>query len=305
MGLKFNNTNIQLDAAGTNALVHVLISANAPTVRQRLSFRFSKVAGSWKFLGNGRKAHLRTYAIAWKQDFISLANGTATSSNSSGVRIEVDPFDWNSNGANTPIASAIVTGPGLGNGITLVNGKNRWLKVANLTYESDIVSDCGATGNTAPCVNVAAAVDNSTYTVVLRDAVGNSLNGAGDTIILPKAPVATSAVDTTTLPNITSVTFNGVPVDGSNIGSIAPGGTLGLTWTMPGASYNESLVAWVDTAGGQYFRLEKNPPPAATSVSLAIGASDLITAGTPVAANAWVEGRDSYGRAVAHGKTLR
>jgi hypothetical protein len=292
IGLKFSNVDIALDASLMSGTLTALITSNTSTFSEKIELKMVKLDGVWKVQGDDRIADVSINARAQLN-----ANSGSSASIQNGIHIWIDPHDYNGTAA-TPVAKALITGPGLGNGVTLVpDVQNTWFKLEGSAYSNNLIPECTSSGATQ-CVTIAAALDNSQYTVVLKDGNGNILNGAGYKLTLPKQPYATNTLTAAMFPSITAVTIDGQAITQSTLESaLATGGkSVNVSWTMPTGLLPEYLSIWANTSNG-YFHEEKSLLPTATSALMSLGGS--MSNVTVSYAGVWLEGVDTFGRSLA------
>ncbi|MFZ3083738.1 hypothetical protein [Rhodoferax ferrireducens] len=306
VGLKFSNVAIKLDASGTSGMLTADISSNSADFGEKIQLKMVKVNGVWQVQGDGMIANVSIYAQASRNEWITLPSamqpsGSNGQSMQSGINIWIDPFAYNSTPGHTAVVSALVTGPGLGSGITMVQDvKNTWLKLSNSMYSDNLVPECAATVTTQ-CVNIAQAVDNSEYTIVLKDGSGNALNGTGYKLHLPKQPYATSALTDAMFPSIASITIDGSPLTPS---TVIANKSVAIGWTMPTGLQSKDINVWANTTTGDaYVRVEKSLSPTATSALIGLG-SPMAT-GTVSSAGVWLQGIDAFGRRFGLSKSVQ
>ena len=306
VGLKFSNVAIELDASGTSGMLTADISSNSADFGEKIQLKMVKVNGVWQVQGDGMIANVSIYAQASRNEWITLPSamqpsGSNGQSMQSGINIWIDPFAYNSTPGHTAVVSALVTGPGLGSGITMVQDvKNTWLKLSNSMYSDNLVPECAATVTTQ-CVNIAQAVDNSEYTIVLKDGSGNALNGTGYKLHLPKQPYATSALIAAMFPSIASITIDGSPLTPS---TVIANKSVAIGWTMPTGLQSKDINVWANTTTGDaYVRVEKSLSPTATSALIGLG-SPMAT-GTVSSAGVWLQGIDAFGRRFGLSKSVQ
>jgi hypothetical protein len=100
-------------------------------------------------------------------------------------------------------------------------------------------------------------------------------------------------------PVFTSITIDGQPITPS---AVATGKTVAATWTMPAALKAKYANVWANGSNGtEYFRVEKDLAPTATSALFDFGTQ--TSPNTPTSAGIWLEGVDAYGRRLAVSKT--
>lgn len=310
IGLKFSNVAISLDASGTSGTLTAFISSNSSTFSEKIELTMVKLNGVWKVQGDGRIADVSVEAQARRQEWTAV-NSTSSSGSfiQSGIRISIDPFSYNASHTSAPVAKAVITGPGLVGSIVMVpDTQNTWFKLLGSQYSDNLVIECGQAYDNgfqsaiveSSCVNVAQALDNSEYTVVLQDANGASLNGAGYKVTLPKQPYATSALAAANFPVITSLT-----IDGQNVvpSLVVPGKSVSVAWTMPTGLASRHINIWANTndTNNPYFRVEKDLLPTATSALFGL-TTELV--GTVNNAGVWLSGADIYGRELAISKSV-
>jgi len=315
IGLKFSNVAISLDASGTSGTLTAVITSNTSSFKEQIQLQMVKVNGVWLVQGDGMIANVSLIARAERNDWVnysaSYPNGNSGSWMQSGINIWIDPFAYNSSHASAQVAKALITGPGLPtSGVTMVQDiQNRQLKLEGSPYSANVATECGVAVNGQPapttqCVNITQALDNSEYTVVLKDINGASLNGSGYKLTLPKQPYATSTLTATMFPSITAVTIDGAAITPSTVQSAvqAGGKSVNVSWTMPTGLLSKYMDIWANTATASYFKVEKDLLPAATSALIGLEATS--TTGTVTNAGVWLEGVDTYGRRLAVSKSV-
>ncbi len=282
VGLKFSNVDITPDEDHTPGVLILTAteSTSAGDYWGKLRLKMLKTATGWLVQGDGRMVDLDVQAQAFKSG----------SYMGSGLHVDIDPFAYNSNHVGAEIVSAVVTGPGLpGSGVTFEqNGPNTWMVIQGLGHESNWIAECTPAGP-SQCIDISEAVDNGTYRVVLKNAAGASLNGAGYPVKLAKKPYASSELSGSMFPEITSLTIDGVPFSPA---ALSTGSTLSASWTMPSSLRAAVMDIWATNTASQYFRLDKDLNPMATSVMYDISE----VGGTVTEAGLWLESRDAYGR---------
>lgn len=306
LGLKFSNVAIELDASGSSGMLTTEISSNADDFGEKIQLKMVKVNGVWKVQGDGMIANISLYAQASRNEWTSMPSsmqptGSQGQSMQSGINIWIDPFAYNSTSGRTPVVSALVTGPGLGGGIAMVQDtQNTWLKLSNSQYSDNLVPECAGVVTTQ-CVNIAQAVDNSQYTVVLKDGSGNALNGTGYKLTLPKQPIATGALTAAMFPSITSITIDGSEITPS---TVIANKSVSIAWTMPTGLQAKDMNIWANTTtGASYVRVEKSL--ASTDTSALIGLGSPMAIGTVSNAGVWLQGMDSFGRRFGISKSVQ
>lgn len=315
IGLKFSNVAIALDPNGTAGILTAAISSSNGKVGEKINLKMVKIAGVWKIQGDGRIADMQINAQAQRDEWTSFnANGTVQNTGNgsiNGLWLNIDPQAYNANnpGATTLATQALVTGPGLpAGGVTMTQDvQNTWLKVDGFQYGNNVIPECGSTVNgqpwssTAQCVTISQALDNSKYTVVLKNAAGTSLNGSGYELNLPKQPYVTSTLNASLFPSISSVLIDGAAISPT---TMVANKSVGVIWTLPSGISAENVNVWANTSTvNNYFRVEKKLLPTATSSLLALGAP--VTVGTINNAGVWLSGKDVYGRTLAVSKSLQ
>jgi hypothetical protein len=316
IGLKFSNVDIALDPSGTTGTLTATISSNDSSFGDLIQLKMVKDATKgWLIEGDGRIANFSISAQAQLNQWTTLASAMqqagSGSSMSNGIWINIDPFDYNSNHTSAMAVSAVVTGPGLpGGGINMVQDtQNTWFDVAAYG-NNNLIPECGTPMNTstgtvtagAQCVTVAQAVDNSIYTVVLKDGSGNSLNGAGYQLRLPKQPVSYSALTQAMFPAFTGITIGGQTITPSAVQANA---NVAISWTMPSGIGAKDLSVWANiTTGQSYFNVQQSLLSTAMQTLVSLG-TPLLSSGTVTNAGVWLEGVDTYGRRFATTKSVQ
>lgn len=311
VGLKFSNIDIKPVFDANNALISnvmiltAVISSNTETFNEKIRLKMVKSNGVWLVQGDGRIADISIRAQAqlneWKTVDSNMATQNAGSATTNGLSIYIDPFSYNSSHVNAQAVTALITGPGLpSGGITMVQqNTDRWFKLPSLNYNTNIIPECVVSGP-AQCVSIAQALDNSQYTVILKDINGNSLNNAGYTLTLPKQPYATSTLTTAMFPTITSITVGGQPL---TFGALAANATVNVSWTMPSSLKAKYANIWANVANNSAFgRIEKDL--ASTSTSAVFGLGIQLTPGSITNAGVWLESVDAFGRRFARSQSV-
>lgn len=293
IGIAFRNVAVSFDSETTGTITFIAHDANGVTDTVKL--RMAMMSGGWKLLGNGTLADMNIEALSIHQITTNNSSGNVTTDAiQNGLQMWLDPFAYNSSHLTQQITSAVVTGPGLpGAGVNMVSqAQARWFLVQG-TYSNEIPECTG--GVVTQCVTIADTLDNAEYTIVLKDAGGNSLNGAGDTLILPKQAIATSQLATAMFPTATAMTVNGMNITDMN--QLVANASVGVSWTMPSGFSVEFVSGTVTGTGApNYLNVEKDILPSATSTTLGFG-SDVPTGVTGV--GFWLRGSDSAGHAFA------
>ena len=315
IGMKFSNVAIALDPSGTSGTLTATISSNDSGFGDVIQLKMIKDATKgWLIEGDGRIADFTIAARAQFDQWSLLASasrpaGSGTSM-SNGIWINIDPFAYNSNHTSAMAVTAVITGPGLPvGGINMVqNSQNTWFDVAAYG-NNNLIPECGTPVNTptgpatatGQCVNVAQALDNSIYTVVLKDSGGNSLNGAGYPLTLPKQPYSYSALGAAMFPTFTAITIGGQPIIPS---TVIANSNVAISWTMPSGVTARNLSVWANISTGQsYFNVQQSLLSTATQTLVAMGAP-MMSSGTVTNAGVWLEGIDIYGRRFATTKSV-
>lgn len=253
MGLTLSNVAIDFDSA-TTGTVRFVVHCGDCRPGEVSQFKISKASGAWLMQGDGTLAGMGIdpiprREISQNQDVIK-----------NGLNAWVNPSAYNGT-HQTKIETALVTGPGLGAGVTLVSSPQN--SSLGLSPNGDnLIPECGGTV-VSNCVDLSFAVAGAEYTVVLKDASGNALNGGGDKIRLLTAAIPTS--------QLTSAMF---PVAASwpTLAQMIPNANIQISWTLPaGFGMNDvNLDIW---GGGTSYQLRKETAATATSVTLALGSS--------------------------------
>lgn len=320
IGLKFSNVAISLDAGGSTGTLTADITSNDPAkFAEEIQLKMAKVNGVWLVQGDGRIADVSIAAQAQLDEWTNMNTmGGGTMQGSSminGLWMNIDPFSYNTNNPSAQAVRAVVTGPGLpAGGVTMVQDvQNTWFDVELPNYNNNVIPECGSTVNgtngpfiaTTQCVNIAQALDNSVYTVILKDGNGSSLNGSGYTLTLPKQPYATSTLSAAAFPSITAITIDGVDITPSTMQNavMAGGKSVNVTWTMPTGLMSRDVNIWANTTtGASYIHLEKSLTSTATSALMGLGTASAT--GTVTNAGVWLSGVDVYGRQLAVSKSV-
>ena len=320
IGMKFTNVNFTIDpncgTSCTSGTLTATISANDPNFGDNISLKMVKDATKgWLVQGDGLIANFSISAKAEYDQWSMLASGTqpmqSSTFMSNGIWINIDPFAYNSNHASAMAVSAVVTGPGLpSGGINMVQDtQNTWFDVAAYS-NNNLLPECGTSVNgpqgpisaTSQCVTVAQAVDNSVYTVVLKDSKGNSLNGTGDKLTLTKQPYTYGALTAGMFPTFSanSITINNQPITPSTVVANA---NIAISWTMPTGLLPRDLSVWANTSVASYFNVQQSLLSTATQTLVNVGAPTAT--GTVTNAGVYLEGVDMYGRRFAANKSIQ
>ncbi len=296
VGMTFSNVVVTPVAGNPNRIALDFVwnspKNTDPLVIERLFADNS--SGSWKLIGNQRKAHMYMHASASVSE-----DGVTNVINpiENGLTVEIDPSAWNGNHGSGPLIDhAQVTGPGLPQGgVKMVMGTQEWLVVSGASYETNHIKACDSPNAVpAACVTVASTIDNGEYTVTLHQANGGVINGDGDHVFLPKKPIETSALTPAMFPEITSVTVDGS--DFTLMSQLVANANMAVGWTMPTTLKANRLSVGMS---GEAFSNDIGTELVATDASkiISLGADQF-----PVPTNAWVwlRGYDAHGRAFEH-----
>lgn len=315
LGLKFSNVDIALDASGAAATLTAVITSKSSDFGEKIELLMTKVNGAWLVQGDGRIADISINAQAQRDEWsvLASANQTAASgfSYTNGLRLNIDPSSYNASHAGALAVSALITGPGLGNGVTMIqDDQTTWFKVKDgVSYNTNVIPECGTVVNaaagqftvTTQCVSVAQAVDNSVYTVILKNASGVSLNGAGYQLTLPKQPLLQGTLTAAMFPAFTSITIDGQAL---TPGIVASGKAVAVNWTLPTGVRSDHMNVWANITGGaSYFNVGKDLLPTATNALIDLGT--LTASGTINMTGAWLSGVDAFGRTLAISKSVQ
>lgn len=323
VGLKFNNVAVTLDPADANkAKMTAQLSSSTAGFGEKVMFKFIRtdVNSPWKVLGNQRKAgiHARAESMLsyWKSIEVGTGNELASGyTRTNGMTFHIETDTYNANHSGNPIASAIVTGPGLPQaGVTFVpNGSANWLKIQDFAdYSTDTIGECGVSASSTTkvypstaCITLSGTTDNAEYTVVLKNAGGTSLNGTGYTITVPKKPYATTVIAyPSSFPVITSAQINGVDVSPASVVNLSSASNLSLAWTLPTNTSNVGAGTWVNPVSGTGFNIWKTSMTS-TAASTLIGlASTPTTLGVSSNGGISVSVKDAYGRRFTTSKSF-
>ena len=285
IGFSFSNIDISLESATTGILTAVM-NFKGTTFTEQISLKVIKINGVWKVQGDQTIADMEIGAQA-------INNVTYSSSSiSNGLKVWINPFAYNASHASAVIDSALITGPGLGNGITMVQGPGEGLTVSGSTStDTSHIPECSTT-QSAPCVTLAQVSDNSIYRVQLY--TGTTLL-ADYNRTLPKAPVATSTLSAASFPTITSFLVNGTAWTSTTFPQIVAGDTVGFTWTLPASLISDYISASAWGTSGEYYRLQKDLLAAETKATFSLGSTDIT--GTSVTnGGIWLSARDVFHR---------
>lgn len=303
IGMKLSNVDIALDESGKSGMLTANLSSKAGGLNEVVQIKMVKDATKgWLVQGDGRIADVSVEARA-QLNYWEQVGGQSGSNLSNGISMYVDPFSYNSNHLSAQVVQAVVTGPGLpSGGIKMTqNPYTRSLDVEG-SHSGNLIPECNTSINGfqagTQCVNVDLALDNSRYTVVLKDANGTSLNDKGYQLTLRKQPDRLSNITNAMFPAITSVTVGGQALDPS---LFVPNASITVNWTVPTGLVVDDLNVWAENYSGEsYFRVEKENP-ATTQAIFALGATPMSN-GPAAAAGVWIRGVDVYGRTYATSK---
>ncbi len=286
IGLKFTNVVVDsVDTVNGIALVHFR-PLNAAGVSMANDVQGGSIAwqmkfenGAWKVHGNQRIAYvgIKTTANKW---VCGSGNGTGCSlgtTYTTGLHLYIDDQ------AMVGIGSAVVTGPGLGAGVTLTSQLNQsWLSIVGAgcggcTTDKYDMADLDITG---------MGVGPYTYTVKLYDNALTPVLLATYTEVIPVAPVLNTVLQSMAFPAM------------SNMSALAgyAGGTLTPAWTVPAGLWGDCVSASVWTTNDNQWvcgneALGKTATSGtATLVLTAPGAGGAWTSG-----NYWISTWDQYG----------
>ncbi len=315
IGMKFSNVDIALDPSGNSGGLTTTMSSNSRGYADVIQIKMVKDATKgWLVEGDGRIADVSMRAKAQLDQWADAQSSTFTTANSiltNGIEMYVDAHNYNSHSTTSaPAVTAVVTGPGLpSGGITMTQDtQNTHFDVDGYGGSgNNLIPECGTQANTTTgpilaqtqCVTVANALDNSIYTVVLKDGSGNPLNGSGYQVTLRKQPCKWSDLSAAMLPNISSVTVNGADISITNLVAKAP---VAIAWIMPTGLEVSNVNLWGNTANGAYFSQSVNVLGTATQTVIPL--PDWLIS-TPIFAGVSVEGTDVYGRRFANSKSVQ
>lgn len=320
IGMKFSNASVALDASGTAGTVAAALSSNSANFGGHITLNVLKdPTKGWLVEGNGHIANMGLEARAqldyWSQ--LASANQSANAGTNmlNGIHVYIDPFVYNSGHSTAMVVSAVVSGPGLpAAGINMAqDAKNTWFDVTayGTNNGQDLIPECntpiystnGTVNATGQCVDVAQALDNSVYTVVLKDSNGNSLNGAGETLTLAKQPLFYKDLKAAQFPTITSMTINGQALTPSLVTANA---SLAVAWSMPAGLTPDHVDMWANTStGSSYLRAQQNGlGSSATQTLLALGTPLLSTSGTVNNVGVWLASKDVFRRRFATSRSI-
>lgn len=320
IGMKFSNVNVTLDANGTSGTLLAVLTSNSSSFGGQISLKILKSqAGDWVVEGDGQIANMGLNARAQRDYWTVAANGSQLANSGvnmlNGIHIYLDPFVYNANHSSAMAVTAVVTGPGLpAGGINMSqNTKNTWFDVTAYATPNgqDLIPECGtpiysSNGTVTAagqCVTVAAALDNSVYTVVLKDSSGNALNGTGQQLTLAKQPMTYANLTSSMFPNIDSVTINGQAISPS---VLATNANVAISWSMPAGLASDNLNMWANTStGASYFRAQQNNLVGTSRQTLISLGTPLLANGTVTNVGVWLAGRDTYGRKFATSRSYQ
>ena len=246
IGFQLTHVSVNFIESGRKAAVNALFTPKDKVAKEMVDLVYVKKDGRWLLQGDGRMADMSVYSEARYQQ--------NTDGFFSGLRIDIDPFAYN-NGRLAPkrVVGAEVTGPGVAKALPMVQYTyDTWLEIPQ--SDGNAVWECTTT-RPWPCLNIAQTLDNSTYRVVLKDAAGQSLNGQGDVLKLPLAPMPTQDLKKSMFATIDSFTIDDKTPTSA---SFAPHKSIRVNFTVPPTLQMDGLQvrAWGDN-GQTYFKVQK------------------------------------------------
>ncbi|MBC7961917.1 MAG: hypothetical protein H7Y05_03115, partial [Steroidobacteraceae bacterium] len=269
VGVSFTNISVQsMDSANGKAFVKFSVLQNGKAVNDAPeAWYMIKKSGKWYMQGDQRIADVSIKPRAEYRPSDSFQPI------STGLSINIE--DRGGKG----ITSAVVTGKGLSNPVTLVNQINYgWFTIQG--------NNGGNLYNMNDAQIAAIADSGEVYTVQLY---GGTQLMATYTEKLRKRPYLNADLKPAGFPTITSPTLA--------VLRAFNGGSLTVTWTLPVGLTNDWLDMNINDNTGNSARAEYSLIPADTSKTIILDAKTSVgQTFTPTGRYIWLSVRDSFGR---------
>lgn len=272
VGVSFTNISIQsMDTVNGTAFVAFSVLQNGKAANDAPeAWNMIKKSGKWYMQGDQRIADVKIRPRAEYQ------SGNTPGTITTGLEINIE--DRGGKG----ITSAVVTGKGLSNPVTLVNQVNySWFTIQG---------NYGGNNYNMSDTQIAAIADTGeVYTVQLYS--GTQLM-ATYTEKLKKRPYKITELSAASFPSITAPTL-------TQLMSFT-GGSLAVTWTLPAGLTNDWLELHINDNTGNSARAEYSLMPADTSKTIILDAKTSVgQTFTPTNRFIWLSAWDSFGRQLA------
>ena len=238
VGASFTSWSLtQISSSQATALVRIGYKTRSEFAADNERLVLRKIAGIWRISGNAQIA-----SVEFKNEHeltLLLSNQLVNRSQpriQNGIRFDVSPFAYNNSGKNNPrIASAQITGLGLSNPLQLTS--NTYFDFMSITSpaltDGNGFWDCAsAVGQEAslPCLDLPKVKLTQPYTIVLKDAQGQPLNGAGYKLPVDRVPKAFAELKTDMFITVTAIKIDGSPVTSTSFG---PNQSMRVDFKMP------------------------------------------------------------------------
>jgi len=245
--------------------------------------------GVWQADGNQRIAEVRIRTRA-EQEFctasLTVFNCSPTGVRSTGLNLNIN------NQGLQPIGSAVVTGPGLGNGVTLTaQPGSQWLM---FSVPSSNCQGCTTNFFVMTDTQINTIAPNSVYTIKLYDNSPTPVLLATYTDVLPQPPVLNSALTTVVFPTIT----NRQSLAGITTATLTPG------WQIPAGLFGDliSVFMYQSNSLGQTIQ-NQNVRNDLTTMTGTSGTATLVVTAPSAPSNGipwtngtyWIGAFDQYG----------
>jgi hypothetical protein len=270
VGLRFKWSLYQLDPGRKATIFAKIILKNDNTYSpdsEVLVLR--KVAGSWRYGGDNQIASIDfKNEHALELNLNSQLVNISTPQIRNGIRFNIDPFAYNNSGKNSPrIESAEITGSGINNVLEFRNSNPDVAMriVSPALTDGNALWDCASAlllQPSLPCLNLQAVNISEPYKIVLKNASGQALNGAGYNVPLDRVPLAFNQLTPTQFVNITAVKVNDAPLSAAAFG---PNKSMRVEFKVPGQLQINHVLMNTMTQSGIYIRQDYSVPPGARS----------------------------------------
>lgn len=279
VGASFTSWSLaQISSSQATALVRLGYKTRSEFAAYTERLVLRKIAGIWRISGNAQIA-----SVEFKNEHELTLSVTKQLVNRSqpriqnGIRFDVSPFAYNNSGKNNPrIASAEITGLGLPKPLLLMtNTYDDFMSITSpaLTDGNGFWDCASAVGQevSLPCLDLPKVKLTQPYNIVLKDAQGQSLNGAGYRLPVDRVPKAFAELSTDMFITVTGIKVDGAPVTSTSFG---PNQSMRVDFTMPdGLQIDGAYIQAVGFNGDtirEYYSLPKG------STSAVFGWGDVM-----------------------------